>query len=59
MNSVSESHGVYRGCSSQGHVDSIQNTGSQFSNDLCELFPFTIEGSYKFWKMDSNGLVFL
>lgn len=59
MNSVSESHGVYHGCSSQDHVDSIQNTGSKFSNGLYELFLFTIKGSYKFRKMDSNGLVFL
>jgi hypothetical protein len=58
-NSVSESHGVYHGCSSHNHVDSIQNTGSRFSNSLYELFLFTVEGSYNFWKMDSNGLVFL
>jgi hypothetical protein len=59
MNSVSEGHGVYHGCCSQDHVDSIRNTGSQFSNGLYELFLCTIEGSYKFWKMASNRLVFL
>jgi len=58
MNSVSEGHGVYHGCS-QDHVDSILNTGLQFSYGLYELFLFSIEESYKFWKMDSNGLVFL
>jgi|TergutCu122P5_1016488.scaffolds.fasta_scaffold1821840_1 hypothetical protein len=55
MNSVSDSHGVYHGCSSQDHVDSIQKTGSQFSNGLYELFLFTIKGSYKFGKWTRMG----